>query len=115
MLPFFITNPIAILLTFSTATGVLLHDMHIDKAAVTALSLPSSLATYEANNNNKLVSFSTDLHTHTERNSLAQVVHDLKTPSPRLQPRQNDDKKHLLQKYATRGHHAFDNYNLPLV
>lgn len=114
MLASFLINPIAILISLSTATGVLLHDMHIDKAAVTALNLPSSLVTYDANSG-KITAISNDLHTHTERNSLAQVVHDLKTPSPRLLPRHNEDRKHLMQKVVARGHHAFDNYNLPLV
>jgi hypothetical protein len=106
-------NPTAILISLCTASGVLLHDMRIDKAMTTALAAPSNQAVYETGS--KLVNFTTDLHTHTERSSFSQAVHDLNTQTPRVQPRNMEDRKHLLPKYAARGHHAFDNYNLPIV
>lgn len=112
MLPSFI-NSTALIVSLSTATGVLLHDMRIDKAMTTALAVPASQAVYETGG--KLVNFTTDLHTHTERNSFSQAVHDLNSQTPRVQPRNMEDRKHLLPKYAARGHHAFDNYNLPIV
>lgn len=109
MLPVFI-SPLSLLLSVTTVTGVLLHDMRIDKA--TTLSLPAAIVNYD--NTIKLTSFS-DLHPHTERSVFAQAVNDLSGHDPRIQPRASEDKKHLLQKHAGRGHHAFDNYNLPIV
>jgi len=105
-------NSFAILVSLSTASSVLLHDMRLDKAAAAALSMPVVSATYESNN--KLVSFGGDLHTHIEQSSLSQTVRDLKTSDPSTQPR-TDIKKYLMQKRIMRGHHAFDSYNLPIV
>jgi hypothetical protein len=107
-----IVNPVAILVTLSTAASVFLHDMRIDKMAMTALALPTTLTNETSN---KLISFGGDLHTHTERTSITGSVQDLKTQTPTTQPRLSEDKKHLLQKQVMRGHHPFDSYNLPIV
>jgi hypothetical protein len=109
----FIINPIAILISISTAAGVFVHDMKIDKMTLTALALPAVIASYEASS--KFAGLSPDLHTHAERSSLSQVVNDLKAQNPRIQPRTNEDKKHLMQKHAARGYHAFDSYRLPIA
>lgn len=104
-------HPALIALSLSTATGVLLHDTRLDKATTVGLSIPAAITSYDANT--KLVSIN-DLHTHHERMAFSQVVQNIKGENPRIQPR-NEDKKHLLQKRAAKGHHAFDNYNLPIV
>lgn len=106
-------HPITIFVSLSTATGVLMHDTRLDKVATSAIAPFSATANYEGNT--KVVNFASDLHTHSERTSLTQAVHDLKTQSPRIQPRSSEDKKHMLQKHVARGHHAFDSYNLPIV
>lgn len=108
-----ILSPLTIFMSLSTATGVLVHDMHIDSAATAAFAMPSVLASYE--NNNKLSNLGGDAHTHVERGSLAQAVTELRNQNPRIQPRASGDKKYLLQNRVMRGHHAFDNYNLPIV
>ena len=105
-------NSFAIALSLSTATGIFVHDTKIDKA-VTALSLPPIVATTAAVATAHAMLSGTP-HTHSERMSFAQAVHDLKSQNPRIQPRSND-KKHLLQKRVAKGHHPFDNYNLPIV
>lgn len=112
MFSFFI-NSFAIGLSVSTALGIFVHDTKIDKFTLTALALPAAVAGYEASA--KLAHLSPDLHTHAERTSIAQAVHDLRAQNPRIQPRHNDDKKHLLQRHAARGHFSFDTYNVPLV
>lgn len=104
-------NSFAIALSLSTATGIFVHDTKIDKA-VTTLSLPPAIASTTAASA-KAILDSTP-HTHSERASFAQVVHDLKTQNPRIQPR-GDNKKHALPKRVAKGHHAFDNYSLPVV
>lgn len=109
------SNYLAILISLSTMTGVLVHDMYIDKATVAALVLPTTTASYETNN--KLGSFTPDLHTHIERGSVSRTLtlNDLKTQTPRIYLRTTEDKKHLSQKHISRGYHAFDNYHLPIV
>jgi hypothetical protein len=103
-------NPIIVLMSLSTATGILIHDTRVDKATTAAIT--SSVVSLDTTT--KLVNPTTDLHTHVERSSLLQIVHDLKTQTPRILPR-SDDKRHMLSKYVARGHHAFDNYNLPII
>jgi hypothetical protein len=106
-------NTLAIALSLSTAGGLFLHDMHIDMAASAALAMPAAPVNYDTNNN-KLMNFSNDAHTHVERNAFSQLI-DRQGQNPRVQPRATEDKKHLLQKQVGRGHHPFDNYHLPLV
>jgi hypothetical protein len=108
-----IINPLAIIVSLTTACGVFVHDMKIDKFTMAALALPAVVASYDAGS--KLAQLSPDLHTHSERLSLSQAVNDLRAQQPRVQPRTNDDKKHLLQRHAVRGAHTFDTYNLPIA
>ena len=104
-------NPLAILISLSTATGVLVHDMHIDAAASAVVAMPATIGNYDISS--KLAGFG-DAHTHVERGAMAQAIINLQGQNPRIQPRV-EDKKYLLQKRVMRGQHAFDNYNLPLV
>ena len=104
-------NLFLLLTSLSTATGILLHDTRIDKAATIA-SLP---VTVTAELGAKMVHAApNDLHTHVERASVGHAASLLHT-SPSLTPRVYEDKKHLMQRYIGRGHHAFDNYNLPVI
>lgn len=107
-------TPLSIFLSLSTATGVLVHDTRIDKATMTALSSPSPVASGQADSK-LVVNISGDAHTHTERHSLSQAVHDLKADNPRLHPRSPADKKYLSQKNLGLGHDPFDSYALPLA
>jgi hypothetical protein len=100
----------AIFISIATATGVLFHDARVDRLMSVLLSMPIT-SSYEASP--RAVSFS-DFHTHTERISFDQTVKDM-SQNLGLQPRASEDRKHLLQKHAGRGHHPFDNYNLPLL
>ena len=108
----YLINPLLALMSLGTATGVLLHDTRIDKATVTALALPAAVVSLDGSS--KFAGISSDLHTHAERTSLSQAIHDLKGQMPRTLPR-NEDKKHALPKFVAKGHHAFDNYTLPIV
>lgn len=103
----------AIALSLITALGIFVHDMKIDKFTMTALALPVVIATFEVGA--KLSFLASDSHTHVERASLSQAVADLRTPSPRVQPRSSDDKKYLQQRYGVRGSQFFDSYHLPLA
>lgn len=104
-------NIAAVAISLVTASGIFLHDTRIDRAATTAITVPTEVIA-EATSTDKL---NWDAHTHVERLTFSQTVRDLQSSSnPRVQPR-TDDKKHLLQNRVMRGHHPFDNYNLPLV
>lgn len=106
-------TPLSVFLSLSTATGVLVHDTRVDKAAMAALSTPSVAGSGQADS--KLVNMSGDAHTHTERHSLSQAVRDLKADNPRVHPRANADKKYLSQKNLGLGHNPFDGYATPLA
>lgn len=101
-------NSLIALLSLSTAVGVLVHDMHLDTATA-ALTTP---AITNNNNDQSKTTLSTDPHTHPERHSFSRLFGQ---HAPSIQPRAGEDKRHLLQKHASKGHHPFDNYNLPLL
>lgn len=105
-----ILNSVAIVMSLVTASGVFLHDTRIDKAATTAMTNPA-IVLNDATSTDKLINW--DAHASEERSSFSQAVRDLQSTTPRIQPR-SDSKKHLLQNRVMRGHHPFDNYNLPL-
>jgi hypothetical protein len=107
-----IVNSLALLLSLVTAGSVFVHDTRIDKAAMAATSLPLP-STYEESNASKLL-LGGDAHTHVERVTVSQAMKEFSNGTPRIQPR-NDDKNHTLPKRVAKGHHAFDNYNLPIV
>lgn len=102
-----------VVLSASTAIGVLVHDTHMDKAAAIAFTFPLAAIGFDGASG-KASDLSGTSHTHIERASLSQLVQDLKGANPRITPR-DTDRKYMLPKYVTRGHHAFDNYNLPIV
>lgn len=110
MYPLTIINQFAIMLSLSTATGVVIHDTKVDKAFVSTVYSSAASKTAAPTNLVKM----NDLHTHVERGSIAQFVHEMKSSAPRINPR-DDVKKHMTQKHVVRGHHPFDNYNLPIV
>lgn len=107
MFPIFF-NALTLAASFNISVGVFVHDTKIDKFATMALSLSAPAVNYESGN--RIVNIGGDLHTHAEQVSLSQMTRD----TPRIQPR-GDEKKHLLQKRVMKGHHPFDNYNLPIV
>ena len=104
-------NLLAIALSLGTTTGVLVHDMHIDNAFAAQLALPTHVGNYDTG---RFINFG-DQHTHVERTQASQALSAFRTDIPKIQPRVLEDKKHLLQSRTPRGHHAFDNYNLPIV
>jgi hypothetical protein len=108
-----IINTTALLISLVTASSVFLHDTRLDKAAIAAVSTPADVTAMYQEQGSKLLHAS-DAHTHVERVSLSQTVKDLSSGNPRVQPR-NEDKKYMMQSRVRKGHHAFDNYNLPIV
>lgn len=109
----YLIERLAITISIITALGIFVHDMKIDKFTLTAIALPVIVATFETGS--RMALFASDAHTHVERVSFTQAVADLRSPSPRIQPRAHDDRKHLMQRYAARGDRFFDSYNMPLA
>jgi hypothetical protein len=104
---------LSFLISLSTASGIMLHDTRIDKATAAAVAAPLSLAQYDTGTN-KGIQLGNDAHTHIERSAFSQAMRVYQTSTPGVQPR-SDDRKHMMQKHIPKGHHAFDNYNLPIV
>lgn len=99
-------------LTIITACGVFLHDGRLDRAFSTSASasIVGGLTTQRLA---KSDATSADPHTHPERSQ--RTLNGFTYRSPSIPPREHKSKKYLLQKLSPRGHHAFDNYNLPIV
>jgi hypothetical protein len=111
MLPIALINTLSLVISMSTMMGVVLHDTHVDKAALTAISGPSVYASSDTS----IKLLGNDPHTHTERHSFSQSIHELRSENPRLQPRAIDDRKHILQKKLTKHSHDSERYSLQLA
>jgi hypothetical protein len=107
-----ILNPLPILISLSTLFGVLVHDTKVDQFTASLLAIPAVVASYDGANGALKLG---DPHTHTERVIVSQLSRSLAMESPRLAPRGHEDKRYVLQKNVVRGHHPFDNYNLPVI
>lgn len=89
-----IVKPIPILFTFATVFGVLVHDMHIDRAATAAVALPAALATAATAD----FLLKSNQHTHVDRISLGKNTSAQRAPLPKAQPPRDDDKRYVQQK-----------------
>lgn len=106
-------SPLVIVLSLTTATGLFVHDLHIDKATKLSLALPAAIATYKALEGAAQFS-DMGSHTHTERSSMAEAVQHLRSATTsRMLPRE-DSRKYVLSKKVAKGVHAFDGYYMPL-
>lgn len=107
-----ILNYLVILLSLTTATGVLLHDARIDKAAWTSLSqkrVPSArVASVRAD-----AGIAVDSHTHPQHSG--QTLHGFSYRAPSHPPRDQRMKKYLHQVQEPNGRHAFDHSYMPVV
>ncbi len=84
-------NPIPLILTISTAFGVLVHDAQLNHV-VAAASVPAISVGYVAASD--LVHKFADQHTHVERMNMGRTT----SSEPSIQPRNNDEKKYVSQK-----------------
>lgn len=100
-----------------TAAGVFLHDGRVDRAANTVLSRPAEESYSKVEVATRFNAFlENDAHAHPDHNAArTSLLSSFDYQSPSIPPRNQEHKKHLLQEYRSRGHHAFDNYNLPVV
>lgn len=107
--PTIILQLASVALALTTATSMFIHETNVDKALITAAHDQVGLRTPVAKAGGN------DPHTHAERGSLHQAIRDLNASQPRIQPRNQNDKKYVQAKPTARGHHPFDNYTLPVV
>ncbi len=106
-------STLSLIVSLFTVSGIMLHDTRVDKATSIAVATPVSVGQFDANTN-KSIHFGSDAHTHVERSSFSQAMRAYQTATPGVQPR-TEERKHLMQRHVPKGHHAFDNYNLPIV
>lgn len=100
-------SPLAILLSLSTSTSVLIHETKIDKLAILSVSA-SALAAQG------FISLHGMAHTHIEPGMLDSPSHEFRTQNPGMTPRRDRDEKYRLGKKVPRGYFLFDSYFLPL-
>lgn len=100
---------LTMLVSLTTACGVLMHDTNLDKAFVSAFSVVDFHgATTDDGGKTKIGS---SPHTHPEHISLSSVMRE-GAARPRTNPR-DDGRKHLLVKRRTHGgNHELDGHRL---
>jgi hypothetical protein len=81
-------NLAPIVFTIAVATGVLLHDVHLDKVATVAFAVPAALATYGAAH---MVSGGNE-HIHVERVSFSNQSRVFHSTLPKVTPRDNENR-----------------------
>lgn len=109
MLPFL--NPAPLIFVFGTLFGVLVHDMHIDRAARVALTPPSAMTS--ANSSSILDSIiSRTEHTHVERTS---VSSNYSSSLPKVQPPRDDVRKYVQNKKQFESGGDDHTYMVPLT
>jgi len=87
-------KPIPVIITtLVTLVGILMHDMHIDKATAVAISLPAVIASTGALE--KIITPS--YHTHVERVSLPRN-NSFGSSLPNMQPVRDDDRRYIQNK-----------------
>lgn len=88
-----IINPAPVLLAATTLFGVLVHEMHIDRATTVAIALPAIMATVGVD---KMIS--SNYHTHVERASVPRTITSFRSSLPNVQPPREDDRKYVQNK-----------------
>ena len=91
MLP--LLKPLSILLVFITATGILVHDMNIDRATKIALAAPGALAVTGV-----AASIVKMDHIHVERASAPKMANIFHSSLPKIQPPRDDDRRYQQSK-----------------
>lgn len=84
-------NSLIVSFTLATSFGVLVHDTKLDRAATLALTVPSMVALAAIDGSTKF----SDAHVHVERASAPKNASELRSNTPRLNPR--DDEHPMAQ------------------
>lgn len=97
MLKIIKTVPV-VAVTVTTLVGILMHDMHIDKATTVAMVAPAALAATGVGMAYEKVAISQNYHTHVERASLPKVSTSFRSSLPNIQPPRDDDRRYIQNK-----------------
>lgn len=87
-------KPLPVIITLITTAGILMHDMHIDKATTIAVAPVALMATAGAMD--KVIS--QNYHTHVERASLPKFNTSFRSSLPNVQPPRDDDRRYIQNK-----------------
>lgn len=88
-----ITNLALYTLSFFTLLGVMVHDMHVDKAASAVIALPAIVTSAGA-----AAYIGSSEHTHVERIAFARHMTPLRSSLPKIQPPKDDERRYVLNK-----------------
>jgi len=103
-----IINLFPVILSLSTVAGVLVHDMHVDRAATLAIVLPTLAAT--ALTADQFIGG--HAHVHVER---AEPGQTFRSGLPKTQPPRDDERKYVSNKKAHLGFGYDQGYVWPSV
>lgn len=106
-----ILNIITIFISLSTATGVFVHEVHVDR--LTAASSHARKVKAGKTGGSSDIKIGAEPHTHPDHS--AKTIRGFSYKNPITHPREQKMKKYLMQNIEPRGRHAFDNHYLPLV
>jgi len=93
-------SPLAVLLSFSTAATVFIHDSNVNKVMASAITTTDAV-TNPGGVTNKAEHSMNELHIHPDRQTLKQTLLSVGGPLERVQPRGGDDKKYIMTKKHT--------------
>ena len=113
-------NKAMTIISILTAFGVFMHDGRVDKATTTSLTYArgndvGALDTGKTITAKFIDFLKVDSHTHPDHNAAKSLLSAFTYQSPSIPPRNQEQKRHLLQQCEPRGRHAFDNIFLPIV
>ena len=106
-----ILHIIAIAVSLTTATGVMIHDSRFDKAMDGHLSwkVDNQPLKYDSGSGPKP-------HVHPDNANVGSArFAQSQNANPSFPPREQRLKKYLSQNIEPRGRHAFDSYHLPVI
>lgn len=88
-----IIKPAPVILTVVTLIGLLMHDVHLDKAVAVATPVVANASTSAFE---KVITPS--YHTHVERVSIDRVNAGFRSALPKMQPVRDDDRRYIQNK-----------------
>ncbi len=98
MLNNIVIHPTIALFTLTTAFGVMVHDMQLDRATSVALALPATVLVAYAVIDSGLKG--SDSHVHVERATAPNHINSVRAMIPRIQPRDDQDRQSFSGKRA---------------
>ena len=104
---------VSVLIALLTFAGIAVHETKVDTLTKFAIALPVVVASYEGAHLLHLMGG--EAHTHVEKISIEKTASRLSSSFPKLHKREREFYHHKIQNVLPKGHHEFDNYNLPIV